>query len=81
MTSELTQIVNLVKSKNEKIENICYKEVHKIENSDSPIVFNTKSILIKLGDYSNAYIQFQFDIKSTTADACTKANLTLKSSY
>ena len=31
MTSELTQIVNLVKSKNEKIENICYKEVHKIK--------------------------------------------------
>ena len=28
MTSELTQIVNLVKSKNEKIENICYEEVY-----------------------------------------------------
>ena len=46
MTSELTQIVNLVKSKNEKIENICYKEVHKIkiskEDGTNPIVFNTK---------------------------------------
>ena len=43
MTSELTQIVNLIKSKNEKVENTCYKEVHKIskENSDNPIVFNT----------------------------------------
>ena len=30
MTSELTQITNLVKSKNEKVENICYKEVHKL---------------------------------------------------
>ena len=85
MTSELTQIVSLVNSKNEKIENICYKEVHKIkitkENGDSPIVFNTKSILSKLVDYSNAYIQFQFDIKFATADACTKGNLTLKNSY
>ena len=60
MTSELTQIKNLIKSKNEKIENVCYKEVNKIkinkENGDSPIVFNTKSILSKLVDYSNAYI-------------------------
>ena len=44
MTTQLTQITNLVKSKNEKIENICYKEVHKIkiskENDDSPIVFS-----------------------------------------
>ena len=31
MTRELTQIVNLVNSKNEKIENICYKEVHKLK--------------------------------------------------
>ena len=30
MTSELTKITNLVKSKNEKVENICYKEAHKI---------------------------------------------------
>ena len=45
MTSELTQIVNLVKSKNEKAENICYKEVHKIskENGDSPIVLIQKA--------------------------------------
>ena len=85
MTTELTQIINLIKSKNEKVENICYKEVHKIkiskEDGDSPIVFNTKSILSKLVDYSNAYIQFQFDIKFATANACTKANLTLKTSY
>ena len=39
------------------------------------------SILSKLVDYSNAYIQFEFDIKFATSDACTKANLTLKNSY
>ena len=85
MTSELTQIMNLVKSKNEKVENISYKEVHKIkiskEDGDSPIFFNTRSILSKLVDYSNAYIQFQFDIKFGSADTCTKANLTLKNSF
>ena len=74
--------MNLVKSKNEKIENICYKEVHKIkiakENGDSSIVFNTKIILSKLID---AYIQFQFDIKFASADVCTKGNLTFKNSY
>ena len=84
MTTNLTQITNLIKSKNEKVENIYYKEVHRIKISkdgDSPIVFNTKSILSKLVDYSKAYIQFQFDIKFATANACTKANLTLKNSY
>ena len=85
MTSELNHIVNLIKSKNEKVENICYKEVHKIklEKSDgnNPIVFNTKTVLSNLVDYSNAYIEFQFDIKFASADACTKANLTLKNSY
>ena len=85
MTTELTQITNLVKSKNEKVENICYKEVHKIklDNRDgsNPIVFNTKSILTDIIDYSNAYIEFQFDIKFATADACTKTNLTLKNSF
>ena len=85
MTTELTQITNLIKSKNEKVENICYKEVHKIkiskEDGDSPIAFNTKNVSIKLVDYSNAYIQSQFDIKFATANACTKANLTLKNSY
>ena len=45
------------------------------------IVFNTKSILSNLIDYSNAYIEFQFDIKFATDAACTKANLTLKNSY
>ena len=85
MTSELIQIVNLVKSKNEKVENICYKEVHKIKfdkrDGNHPIVFNTKSILSNLIDYSNAYIEFQFDIKFATDAVCTKANLTLKNSY
>ena len=85
MTSELIQITNLIKSKSEKVENICYKEVHKIKlekrDGNNPIVFNTKSILTNLIDYSNAYIEFQFDIKFATADACKKANLTLKNSY
>ena len=85
MTSELTQIPNLIKSKNEKVENICYKEVHKIKldkrDGNNPIVFNTKSILSNLIDYSNAYIEFQFDIKFATADTSKKANLTLKNSY
>ena len=85
MTSELTLIVNLIKSKNEKVENICYKEVHKIkiskEDGTNPIVFNTKSVLSKLVDFSNAYIEFQFDIKFATDAACTKANLFLKNSY
>ena len=85
MTSELTQITNLIKSKNEKVENICYKEVHKIKldkrDGNNPIVFNTKSILSNLIDYSNAYIEFKFVIKFATADACKKANLTLKNSY
>ena len=85
MTSELNHIVNLVKSKNEKVENICYKEVHKIKlekrDGSNPIVFNTKTVLSNLVDYSNAYIEFQFDIKFATANACTKTNLTLKNSY
>ena len=29
MTSEFNQIINLVKSKNEKVEHISYKEVYK----------------------------------------------------
>ena len=85
MTSELNNITNLTKSKNEKVENICYKEVHKFKldkrDGNNPIVFNTKSILSNLIDYSNAYIEFQFDIKFATDAACTKANLTLKNSY
>ena len=85
MTSELNHIINLIKSKNEKVENICYKEVHKIKldkrDGNNPIVFNTKTVLSNLVDYSNAYIEFQFDIEFATADACTKANLTLKNSY
>ena len=85
MTSELNHIVNLIKSKNEKVENICYKEVHKIKlekrDGNNPIVFNTKTVLSNLVDYSNAYIEFQFDIEFATAAACTKANLILKNSY
>ena len=46
MTTELNQIINLVKSKNEKVENISYKEVNKLElnlkdNSSTSLVFNT----------------------------------------
>ena len=85
MTSELNHIVNLIKSKNEKVENICYKEVHKIKlekrDGNNPIVFNTKTVLSNLVDYSNSYIEFQFDIKFASEAACTKANLTLKNSY
>ena len=66
MTTELTQIINVIKSKNEKVENICYKEVHRIKldkrDGNNPIVFNTESILSNLIDYSNAYIEFQFNI-------------------
>ena len=86
MTSEYQQIISLIRSKNEKVENISYKEVNKTklnpeENNRTSIVFNTQSISSKLIDYSNAYIQFQFDIKFETDDVCTKANLTLKNSY
>ena len=85
MTSELNHIINLIKSKNEKVENICYKEVHKIKlekrDGNNPIVFNTKTVLSNLIDYSNSYIEFQFDIKFATEAACTKENLTLKNSY
>ena len=83
MTNEYQQITNLVKSKNEKAENLCYEEVNKIElnpeenNSDS-IVFNTQSISSKLIDYSNAYIHFQVDIEFATSDVYTKTNLTLR---
>ena len=85
MTNELNHIVNLIKAKNEKVENICYKEAHKIKldkrDGNNPIVFNTKTVLSNLVDYSNAYIEFQFDIKFATDAVCTKANLTLKNSY
>ena len=46
MTSELTQIVNLVKSKNEKVESIFYKQAHKIRldkrDGNNPIVLILK---------------------------------------
>ena len=86
MTNEFNQIINLVKSKNEKIEHISYKEVYKLklnpENINSNlIVFNTQNNSSQLIDYSNAYFQFIFNIKFETDQACTKANLTLKNSY
>ena len=86
MTNEFNQIINLVKSKNEKIEHISYKEVYKLKlnpenNNNTRIEFNTKNISSQLIDYSNAYFQFMFNIKFATADVCTKLNLTLKNSY
>ena len=86
MTNEFKQINNLVKSKNEKIEHISYKEVYKLKlnpesNTTNLIEFNTKNISSQLINYSNAYFQFIFNIKFTTADVCTKNNLTLKNSY
>ena len=86
MTNEFNQIINLVKSKNEKIENISYKEIYRLKlnpenNNNNRIEFNTKNISSKLIDYSNAYFQFIFNIKFATAEVCTKANLTLKNSY
>ena len=66
MTSKLTQITNLIKSKREKVENICYKGLHKIKldkrDGSYPIIFNTKSILTNLIDYSNAYIALIFNL-------------------
>ena len=86
MTSEFNQIINLVKSKNEKVEHISYKEVYKLKlnpenNTNNLIEFNTKNISSQLIDYSNAYFQFIFNIKFATTEACTKNNLTLKNSY
>ena len=86
MTSEFNQIINLVKSKNEKVEHISYKEVYKLKlnpenNNNTAIVFNTQNISSQLIDYTKAYFQFIFNIKFATADVCTKANLTLKNSY
>ena len=86
MTNEFNQIINLVKSRNEKIEHISYKEVYKLKlnpenNNNTRMEFNTKNISSQLIDYSNAYFQFIFNVKFATADACTKLNLTLKNSY
>ena len=86
MANEFNQIINLIKSKNEIVEHISYKEVYKLKlnpenNNNNLIEFNTKNISSQLIDYSNAYFQFIFDIKFETADVCTKANLTLKNSY
>ena len=83
MTSEINQIISLVKSRNEEVEHISYKEIYKLklnpENSNNTsIIFNTQNNSSQLIDYSNIYFQFIFNIKFETADACTKANLTLK---
>ena len=86
MTNEFNQIINLVKSKSEKVEHISYKEVYKLKlnpenNNNTRIEFNTKNISSQLIDYSNAYFQFIFNIKFASEAACTKTNLTLKNSY
>ena len=86
MTNEFNQIINLVKSKSEKVEHISYKEVYKLKlnpenNNNTWMEFNTKNISSQLIDYSNAYFQFIFNVKFATAEVCTKANLTLKNSY
>ena len=86
MTSEFNQITNLVKSKNEKVENISYKEIYKLKlnpenNNNTSIVFNTQNNSSQLIDYSNAYFQFIFKTKFATAETCLKTNLTLKNSY
>ena len=52
MISEVNQIINLIKSKNEKIEHISYKEVNKLklnpeDNNSTSIVFNTQSISVQ----------------------------------
>ena len=86
MINEFNQIIDLVKSKNEKVENISYKEVYKLKlnpenNNNTAIAFNTQNNSSQLIDYSNAYLQFIFNVKFATADVCTKTNLTLKNSY
>ena len=86
MANEFNQIINLVKSKSEKVEHISYKEVYKLKlnpenNNNTWMEFNTKNISSQLIDYNNAYFQFIFNIKFATAEVCTKANLTLKNSY
>ena len=86
MTNEFNQIINLVKSKNKKVEHISYKEVYKLKlnpenNNNTAIVFNTQNISSQLIDCSNAYFQFIFNIKFETAEVCIKNNLTLKNSY
>ena len=86
MNSEFNQSINLVKSKNEKVEHISYKEVYKLKlnpenNNNTSIVFNTQNNSSQLMNYSNAYFQFIFNIKFERADVCTKTNLTLKNSY
>ena len=67
MTSEFNQIINLVKSKNEKVEHISYKEVYKLKlnpenNNNAAIVFNTQNNSSQLINYSNAYFQYIYKI-------------------
>ena len=77
MTNEFNQIINLVKSKNEKVKNISYKEVYKLKlnpqnNNNTSILFNTQNNSIQLIDYSNAFFQFIFNIKFESAAALQK---------
>ena len=49
MSNEFKQIINLVKSKSEKVEHISYKEVYKLKlnpenNNNTWMEFNTKNI-------------------------------------
>ena len=86
MASEFNQIINLVKSKNEEVDHISYKEVYKLKlnhenNNNTTILFNTRNNSSQLIDYSNAYFQFIFNIKFETAVVCLKTNLTLRNSY
>ena len=85
MTSEFNQIINLVKSRNEKVEHISYKEVYKSKlnpknNNNTSIVFNTQNNSSQLIDYSNAYFQLIYNIKFESAAVCLKTSLTLKNS-
>ena len=68
MTSEFNQIINLVKFKNEKFENISYKEVYELKlnsennNNNTSIVFNTQNNSSQLIDNSDACFEFIFNI-------------------
>ena len=53
MTNEFKKIINLVKSENEKVEHISYKEIYKLKlnpenNNNTAIVFNTQKYFIAI---------------------------------
>ena len=65
MISEFNQIINLVKSKNEKIEDISYKEVYKLKlnpenNNNTSIVFNTQNNSINI---PSEFAEFNLTLK------------------